>query len=479
MHDCLCFTIRFLQPLVHGRADGNEPEWPPSPLRFFQALVAAAAARSNERERLASPIAALRWLEELPSPEIVACEGVASMVPTQFYVPDNTVDLLVPSWKRGETEKSAKRTEKVVLPTHLDGEAVHYLFQVSKVDTQIVDDLKSAAHSITHLGWGIDMVAADARVISKTEEQRLRGERWKVALSGGVALRVPTPGTLDDLMRKHDDFLNRLTDEGFKPVPPLREFAIRHYRRSTDSEQRPYCVFQILRPDAKGYRSFGTPRRTRDVAAWIRHAVAEVCKDWPDLASFVHGHGKDNGPNRGENSNYRFQYLPLPTINSSLNRVESIRRVMVVAPVGCDDRIEFIRRRLIGHEIKWNGESIGILNVQPGKDWVRDQYVGCSKSWSSVTPVILDGFDDHNESKTLKLIHKAIGHAGLSEYELDFEWHSFGFRSGVEPVREFTRPEKLTGTMVHLRIQSQRFIQGPLVIGAGRYRGFGLMAVEA
>ena len=38
MSDYLCITVRFLQPYSHGRGDGGEPEWPPSPLRLFQAL---------------------------------------------------------------------------------------------------------------------------------------------------------------------------------------------------------------------------------------------------------------------------------------------------------------------------------------------------------------------------------------------------------------------------------------------------------
>ncbi|MDP1559923.1 MAG: type I-U CRISPR-associated protein Csb2, partial [Pirellulaceae bacterium] len=468
-----------LQPLVHGRCDGDEPEWPPSPLRFFQALVAAAAARSNERERIESAVPALRWLQELPSPEIVACAGVASEVPTQFYVPDNTADLLVPSWKRGETAKGPKRTEKVVLPTHLDGEAVHYLFRSSNADLRNLDVLKSAARSITHLGWGIDMVAADAEVISEAEAQRLSGERWQVARSGGVALRVPRAGTLDDLMRKHDDFLNRLTDEGFKPVPPLREFTVRHYRRSTDPEPRPNCVFTILKPDASGNRAFSTARRTRDVAAWIRHAVAEVCQPagWPDFLPFVHGHGADGQPNRSENSCHRFQYLPLPTINSHLHRVESIRRVMVAAPPGCQDRIDFIRRRLLGHALKWRDDEIGVLNVQLGKDWVSEQYTGLSTSWTSVTPVILDGYDDRNAAKTEKLLRKALANAGITN-ECEFDWQPFGFIAGVEPARAFVRPEKLHGTMLHVRLRFQHEVPGPLAIGAGRYRGFGLMVMD-
>ncbi len=480
MPDYLRFTIRFLQPLVHGRCDGDEPEWPPSPLRLFQALVAAAAARSNERERIASPVAALRWLQELRSPEIVACAGVASEVPTQFYVPDNTADLLVPSWKRGETDKGPKRTEKVVLPTHLDGKAVHYLFRSSNADPRNVDVLRSAARSITHLGWGIDMVAANADVIPEAEAQQLSGERWQVAQSGGVALRVPKSGTLDDLMRKHEDFLNRLTDEGFKPVPPLREFAVRHYRRSTDPELRPYCVFTILKPDASSNRAFNTARRTRDVAAWIRHAVAEVCQPagWPDFLAFVHGHGSDGQPNRSENSSHRFQYLPLPTINSHLHRVESIRRVMVVAPPACQDRIDFIRRRLLGHALKWEGNEIGVLNVQLGKDWVRDQYTGAATTWTSVTPVILDGYDDRNAAKTEKLLRKALANAGIIAEIDELDWQPFGFLAGVEPARTFVRPEKLHGTMLHVRLQFKRSIPGPLALGAGRYRGYGLLVKD-
>lgn len=480
MPDYLRFTVRFLQPLVHGRCDGDEPEWPPSPLRFFQALVAAAAACSNERTQIETAVPALRWLQELKSPEIVACVAFASQVPTQLYVPDNTADLLVPSWKRGETDKGPKRTEKVVLPTHLDGEAVHYLFRVSTVDPSMFHVLKSAARSITHLGWGIDMVAADAELISEAEAQQLSGERWRVAQSGGVALRVPKSGTLEDLMRKHDHFLHRLTDEGFKPVPPLLEFAVRHYRRSTDPERRPFCVFQILKPDASGNRAFNAARRTRDAAAWIRHAVAEVCQPagWPDFLPFVHGHSSDGQPNRNENSSHRFQYLPLPTINSHMHRVESIRRVMVVAPTGCQDRIDFIRRRLLGHSLKWDGKEVGVLNVQTGKDWVRDQYTMSSTNWTSVTPVILDGYDDRNPAKTEKLLRKALANAGIRSEVEQLDWQPFGFISGVEPARAFTRPEKLHGTMVHIRLQLTRSIHGPLAIGAGRYRGFGLMVAE-
>jgi CRISPR-associated protein Csb2 len=40
MPSYLCLSAIFLDAEFHGRRDGGEPEWPPSPLRLFQALVA-------------------------------------------------------------------------------------------------------------------------------------------------------------------------------------------------------------------------------------------------------------------------------------------------------------------------------------------------------------------------------------------------------------------------------------------------------
>ena len=66
----LCVTVRFLQPTFHGRIDGGEGEWPPSPLRLFQALVASAARLPiglDDRTR-----EAFHWLERCSAPIILA-----------------------------------------------------------------------------------------------------------------------------------------------------------------------------------------------------------------------------------------------------------------------------------------------------------------------------------------------------------------------------------------------------------------------
>jgi CRISPR-associated protein Csb2 len=160
-----------------------------------------------------------------------------------------------------------------------------------------------------------------------------------------------------------------------------------------------------------------------------------------------------------------------------MDRVESIRRVMVAAPEGFEDRIDFLRRRLLGHELRWREEVFGVLTVSTGRDWVREQYLQPSRSWSTVTPVILDGFNDRDVRKTQKLVRKALTNAGL-EANVEFEVSSFGYRAGVEPAISFQRPEKLHGSIVHVRLRFPTAVTGPIAIGAGRYRGFGLFAAE-
>jgi CRISPR-associated protein Csb2 len=72
MTSFFCVSVTFLDPEFHGRGDSGEPEWPPSPLRLFQALVAAAAARWRVPQFAEYAVPALRWLEALGLPIIMA-----------------------------------------------------------------------------------------------------------------------------------------------------------------------------------------------------------------------------------------------------------------------------------------------------------------------------------------------------------------------------------------------------------------------
>jgi len=517
MSSYLSLSIRFLDSMFHGRGNGSEPEWPPSPLRAFQAIVSGAANRWREPQFKDYAVPVLRRLEQLGSPIIVAPAGHPASAAYRLYVPNNAADLVAAAWVRGTSDASIAEhhSEKDVRPTRLiGGNTVCFLWPLTDLDqpqmTEFIGVLSTVARSITHLGWGVDMVAANAALLSEADADQLPGERWRpVEDSTGTGLRVPRPGTLDGLLAKHQAFLNRLGPDGFKPVPPLGESAFRvvGYRRGTDAASRPFAAFAILKPETNGNQAFNTPRRARDVAAWLRHVTGEVCEGWPfeQPESFVHGHDATGDRLKGETADRRFMFLPLPTINSRLRRVESIRRVLVVAPPGCQGHINWVRRRLAGQDLSApDGEVRGLLNLLPTSDWVLRQYVEPARVWSTVTPVILPGHDDPDklrkklanrptadeqrkllerlDRRAAGLLHRALLQAGLAPELVNaieaLGWRRTGFRAGVDLADRYLRPDKLNGRQYHVRIQFPQPVPGPLAIGAGRYRGMGLFAAE-
>ena len=511
MSTVLCLTIRFLDPVpqFHGRGDDGDPEWPPSPLRLFQALVSAAANRWREDQFRDCARPALQWLEKI-QPSVVTPQVAANSFGYRMYVPNNSGDLMTAAWARGDTETSmAKfRVEKDVRPTNLRDEAVRFLFPLPDGNCPHLEVIQTAARSVTHLGWGIDMVAGNAELLTDAQAAGLPGEVWRAASDQlGTALRVPKEGTLDALMEKHQRFLSRLSDGGFKPVPPLSTFRVVGYRRATEPSPRQFAAFSLLKSDASGMRVFDPLRRTRDVAGMVRHAVADAAHDqgWPEdrINVFIHGKTRDGSkPSSGEMSPDRFQYLPLPTINPALGRVESIRRVLIAAPSHCGQQIAWARRALAGAELVNRNSAVALLTILPGSDWVLRQYVEESRTWATVTPVILPGYDDPDhlrrklkngrDAETQKrylsrldarmdeLLRKAFRQAGYSSELIEhaeLDWREVGFRSGVELASRYLPPENLNNSpRIHVRVRFPSAVQGPIAIGSGRFRGFGLFA---
>jgi CRISPR-associated protein Csb2 len=467
-------TVRFLQPYYHGRGEDGRPEWPPSPLRLFQALVASGLGREIIERRRDEAAAALRFLEDLSPPEIIAPPAVA-MTPYRLFVPDNIGDRVAKSWAAGrDAELAEYRTEKDVRSVRLGGEAVHYVFRAADAADVHLPVIRRMARSLTHLGWGIDMVAGDAEIASG----ELDGEAWLPGRLGGTSLRLPIAGTLEALVRKHGEFLRRLEGDTFRPVSPLTTFDTQPYARATDVEPRAFAAYRLLDPMTGDPLWLDPTRRSRDVAAWTRHAVGELAASWPygSADALVHGHG---GPSE---TGHRFSYLPLPTLNPRLRRIEGIRRVLVVASRGLEPPLQWIRKRLGGHELRWHDKIVAVLEPLPAEDWVLKQYVGVSTTWVTVAPVVLPGHDDRSERKAEALLRKAFVQAGFERAVVDaitqLEWRKVGFESGTAHADRYLCPDKVRGPMFHVRVRFGSPVSGPISIGSGRHRGLGVFVTS-
>jgi CRISPR-associated protein Csb2 len=494
----LKISIRYLNPYSHARGERGELEWPPSPLRLLQAFVAAAAGVGNERAGIEKFLPALQWLATLAPPAIFAPRSRRSNSRYRLYVPNNAGDKVISGWARGSDISFAKfRTEKDVRPLHLLTSSLHFLFRLEngpKVVGPHLDELKSISRGITHLGWGVDAVVAQVELVDGDWDLEGAVEKWVPGNSGSLRLRVPTEATLEDLGRKHGQFLDRIQGNVFRPVSPLTEYRQVTYRCGTDGADLRYRAFELRNWDGSRFRYPAS--RLVHLAGMLRHLAIEQFRKAPPpgvdpqwTERFVAGHLQPDMPQG------RFSYLPLPSLGKFAD--SGVRRLLVAAPSDAAAWLDMLAQRLHGKTLKAEGNELrGLpapLLVSIRTDPIIRRYVHPSSSWGSITPVLLPGHDDHSRSKREKLIRKALKQAGI-EQPCDFEWsNSSLFPRGVSSVSKpklpglpgFIRPNHLLGnSAIHLRLdfhdgspsKNPVLVSGPLAIGSGRFCGLGLFA---
>ena len=520
----LVLTVRFLDDRYHGLLDrGGPPEWPPSPFRLFQALVAGVARRGElvigpdtpKNMNFTDTGNAIGWLQKFDPPIIIAPKSKTGQAITRF-VPNNDGDK--------KFDRQARLTAKPTIPTLFllepDQEPeVHYVWDISGDSNAPVDQLRDAARSLTTLGWGIDMAFADARRADAVTLQSLKGIRWypkKNAWRNDGMLRTPAYDdetkecTLCDLRHCHHTAMNRI--EHGKPLKTVDKPKVFDRVLYTSAERpigRPYDVFKLL--DANGDSHRYPHAKLIHVAGMVRHVAIERMKAVPPLwiedsaswlETFVSGH-------RGnEEQHQQLSFVPLPSIGHE-HADALIRNVLLIAPLGRERELEYVSERLNGEELKPDDQirSIGIEKPSPipqaillnrftpprGK-FIANCYLGASNIWQTVTPVILDGYNKKSKSdkpaaiarQTEKLIRKALVRAGI-ETPCEFTWQSFPFLKNCLSAHKYGRDGRHIGyhrpahlkslTAVHVRLTFTHPVPGPITIGAGRYCGFGLFAI--
>ena len=547
MKQLLCIQVRFLRDSCHGRGDGDAPEWPPSPLRLFQALVAAASFRwgwGKQIDSAADDSAAdfLRWLERLSAPRIFA-PPVRETAPFRLYVPNNTADLAVPGrtgWKKGiqsnlkDVEKYQKmRTEKDVQGHQIENEdedsPVSFVWTIEKLDgdpSSYIGRLKDAAASLTHLGWGIDMAAADARLLSAAEVKKLPGESYRpVDEETDLSLRVPIPCTFDDLSKHYQKFLDQIEEkkQTFQPAPKSTKFRKRYYLSPNKSRKPRVAAFALLprkQNTSVRFQAFDPVEQGTAVADMVRHLVSKpkfhTQLGWkPEQLAMLHGHGETENDNRSHQpvSGPRLAILPLPSLEGrgqGRSRVlGSIRRVLLTIMRGDEKssaKLDEVQRLLEGRVLP----SAVLSPIH--KDKVVQEYLCPASSWATVSPVVLPGFDDPGglrrklrppqvenlsakekreilcklEKRIEDLIRKAIRHAGYSTEMAENArlcWRGTGFWPGTALAGKSFVPQYLRQyRRLHVRIDWRDSkgklieVSGPVCLGGGRFLGMGLFA---
>ncbi len=238
--------------------------------------------------------------------------------------------------------------------------------------------------------------------------------------------------------------------------------------------------------------------------------------DASHVASFVLGHGEARGQGKQHRPVHgsRLVFIPLPSIEyrgAAKGRwVGAIRRVLVtVCGKITSNAFNHIISHLEGRELidEKTQQVAAFLRYQSSNDRAIQSYFATSSQWTSVTPVILPGYDDPGKlrrrlaSDTLSkeeknnillklekridyLLRKALQQAGYPEelsQNAQLEFRGAGFMPGVEFSKEYAvsnqhRRFRRLHVRIHWRNNNGEPVQlsGPLCIGGGRFTGLGL-----
>lgn len=502
----LLLTVRFLDDRYHGLLDrGGPPEWPPSPFRLFQALVAGVARRGElvigddvpSNTNYTDIGASIDWLQKLAPPLIIAPKHQVGQSIIRF-VPNNDGDK--------KFDRKDRLTAKPTIPTLFLLEPdqkpeVHYVWDISDCANPPVEKVRDAARSLTTLGWGIDMAFANADRADEAKLQSLKGIRWypkRDTQRNGWMLRTPTYDdetkecTLCDLRHCHHSAKNRIEHgKPLKTVDKPKVFDRVLYASTERPIDRPYAIFKLLNDDEDTYSH--PHGKIICIAGMLRHLAIEAMKRNPPpsiqdpaawVERYVAGHRNAAG-----HPHLQLSYVPLPSVGHH-HTDPSIRRVMIIAPIGDNDILEHISQQLDGLSLKPEHKcdlSRPVFLNRVRNDNVASHYTNPSNRWASVTPVILPGHDDHKPAKTRKLIEKALAQSGI-EQPCTFEWSvyshfpkSFSAHKYDKDKRQigYIRPDHLKDqTAVHLTLTFTNGIEvpGPLTVGSGRHCGLGILA---
>lgn len=468
----LLFSIRFLDDRYHGLTDnGEKAEWPPSPFRVFLALVAGNARGPKLSESIRS---ALRWLESLDPPDIIAPQAQQGRV-SLTYVLNNTPD--------------RSRAPKTAHPTVLNGDRlVQYAwkFDVSQPNaTEYVGTLKEAARHINALGWGIDLAIGYGEIVEQLPsptELRVHYRAAATVFFGGLELRVPRRDSLASLERTYADFLRRYELPGITKLESAG--AIYKPHRYIVGTARPSVVFRLVNADGDTvsvqHKLISPLVGMMKALANRPHVVVSLGQDVIDRE--IKGHPK-------ESTGDRVSVLPLPTIRQGPTDGR-IRRIMLAQPQESNGALcDRLGQLFDGQELAPLSDekrfpSIFLERIAR-RDTVLPYYTGISCVWASVTPVLLPGYDDRKDhhgdhqkrlARAEQLVRKALRQANIN-VPSQVELSRVPYWVGSLHAQNYRPREKLAHYPCwHVRLTFDRPFTGPLVIGAGRHCGFGVFA---
>jgi len=459
--------------------DGSGAEWPPHPERLFSALVQA----WGDGGRVPAERAALEWLERLDPPGIEASALVSHRDAPTVFVPPNDPrggDETVLPHRR----KRQARTFEAAIP---EGRLVRFRWN-GDAPPETAAALHDLAARIASVGHSSSLVRC---AFVQPREMEPSSQLWLPSERGKFSLRASYEGRLEDLERWFG------AGEGKRTERPRTRRVVRYeimrqgepspVARSVFGSADDWFVFEDVggfRPDLLAFAH---------VARRVRDALMSLGPQPPPEA--LSGHEAGGGPT----SRPHVAIVPLANIGSKygtgdllgfavvvpreLTQAERERVLMAIARFAAlDDEGEAVARVRLTAEHEW----LTVRSANPSRASLQPaRWCASARSWATVTPMLLDRFPDADDpAEAAAIVAAACVNIGLPEpEEIELHKHSVwpaapsAHLRGAGRHADWSFPAEArfrNRPRRHVVVRFSKPVEGPLLLGAGRFFGFGL-----
>lgn len=426
----------------------SRPEWPPHPGRLFSALASAYFENGKDQQEKE----ALEWLERQTPPALRAGDAGSAAVPIA-YVPTNYV---------GDGPPVTRGKQPRFFPAQGPSDVVVHFIWPGTPSAEIAGTLDRLASRTAYLGKSCSMIRM--RVADTPPEPN-----YVPSEVGASVLRVPSKGRLEEL--------GKLFEADLRPTA-----GAQHPYRRTDSQET-----AENRPVASCFGAMAVFRKAKGpslpieavltLADAVRQALLSNAGSGGAMIELIHGHS----------GGVHCAIAALPFVAGE-HADGHLMGFAVILPreIRVEDRMQVMRAC---HGIESRGvhipnvgdwaveaeeESAMSQTLRPGT-WSRP-----AKVWRSVTPVLLDRFPKKKGPAVEEIVGESCRRIGLPE-PIAVDHGPYAALKGVPPAGAFRlrrSKEEPARWAVHVRVEFGESVQGPVLLGAGRYFGMGLMRPE-
>ncbi|MGE3110135.1 MAG: type I-U CRISPR-associated protein Csb2 [Phycisphaerales bacterium] len=517
-------------------ANRERAEWPPHPARVFMALAAAHFESGGSREEKRAEREALDWLAGLDPPALGIPSETRREVLT-VYVPVNDQPGGEALLRRSRQPRLFPRVHVGDEPLRLtwshrtDVKGGHHELSDAEL-SQYLEPLGSICRNVTRIGHSSSLVWARLERDSAAEPTHVPDND---AIDGGMRIvRAGAMRRLEEAFNQSaiDEFtaleeeigvakgkakkeLQGKSAERFprgRPISQRPVFSISQGYRRVQPPQTdvPHTLFDpdfiVLREAGNGAHAYGLESAAAITLA-LRGLLMRESKDQPP-PSWVSGHEPDG---RKLESGHHLALIPLafvgrPWIDAErhadghlmglgivLPRSVSPRnRAKLLAPMLFDEGTSKPKTRdlTMGRAGTW--KIVRDTDSSPKRMLQTETYNGPSSAWASVTPVLLDRMPKTERVNDPIAWREEVARIVATSCDHLFSHLEANKRPMVLSVRTEKTPffrgslRAMPGQsgfpqlrkdkhQVHVAIEFDRPVQGPMLLGAGRFRGYGLM----